>query len=241
MAMFASHSFDLCINGHVALRVPVKVIKNKCALYIQQGKAHHRAELLNDDDFTIIDRYQSEYRGFVQYYFLAQNVSWLWRLHWVMRESLLKTLAHKHRSTVSKMARKYRAIIETPHGQMKCLEKVVLREGKKPLVARFGGIPLRRQTLVTLTNQLVPLRKKPARNELLKRLLADTCELCKSTHQVEVHHIRKLADLQKPGRVDKPQWIRVMAARQRKTLIVCRECHQAIHAGKPTRKSPGQQ
>jgi hypothetical protein len=233
------HTDRRCINGHVGLRVPGKVIENKCAFYMQRGKAHHRAELLNDDDYSIITHYQSEYRGFVQYYLLAQNVSWLWKLHWVMRASLLKTLAHKHQSSVSKMARKYRAMIETPHGQMKCLEKVVLREDKKPLVARFGGIPLRRQTLVTLTDQLVPLQRRPARNELLKRLLADTCELCKSTHQVEVHHIRKLADLQKPGRAEKPLWVRVMAARRRKTLIVCQECHQAIHAGRPTRKPPG--
>ena len=87
---------------------------------------------------------------------------------------------------------------------------------------------------------LVSIKKKPARNELLKRLLANKCELCQSTNQVEVHHIRKLADLGKPGRAEKPQWVRVMAARRRKTLIVCRECHQAIHAGRPTRKPLGQ-
>jgi hypothetical protein len=87
---------------------------------------------------------------------------------------------------------------------------------------------------------LLSLKRKPARNELLKRLLANTCELCTSTEQVEVHHIRKLADLKKQGQVEKPLWVRVMAARRRKTLIVCRQCHQAIHAGKPTRKPPGQ-
>jgi hypothetical protein len=27
-----------------------------------------------------------------------------------------------------------------------------------------------------------------------------------------------------------------MAARQRKTLVVCRDCHHAIHAGRPTRQ-----
>ena len=81
--------------------------------------------------------------------------------------------------------------------------------------------------------------QKPARNELLKRLLANRCELCQSTNQVEVHHIRKLADLKKPGQAIKPLWVRVMAARRRKTLIVCHECHQAIHAGKPTRKPAG--
>ena len=138
------------------------------------------------------------------------------------------------------MARKYRATVETEHGPIKCLEITVPREGKKPLAARFGGIALRRQSYAMLSDQLVAIKRKPARNELLKRLLANTCELCKSTHQVEVHHIRKLADLQRPGRAEKPLWARVMAARRRKTLIVCRECHQAIHAGRPTRKPPGQ-
>ena len=66
----------------------------------------------------------------------------LYRLHWVMETSLLKTLADKHRSSVSKMARKYKAAIDTPYGPRKCLEARVERNGRKPLVARFGGIPL---------------------------------------------------------------------------------------------------
>jgi hypothetical protein len=46
--------------------------------------------------------------------------------------------------------------------------------------------------------------------------------------------IRKLADLEKAGRREKPIWVKQMAARRRKTLIVCRRCHQAIHAGTST-------
>ncbi len=61
-------------------------------------------------------------------------------------------------------------------------------------MARFGGIPLRRQPHAPLVDLPVTIKRKPARNELLKRLLANTCELCQSPHQVEVHHIRKLAD-----------------------------------------------
>jgi group II intron reverse transcriptase/maturase len=94
------HTDRRSINGHVGLRVPGQVVEGKCALYMQRGKPHHRAELLNDDDFSIMAQYQSEYRGFIQYYLLAQNVFWLWKLHWVMRESLLKTLAHKHHLSV---------------------------------------------------------------------------------------------------------------------------------------------
>jgi len=69
------------------------------------------------------------------------------------------------------------------------------------------------------------------RTELVKRLLADRCELCESTLQVEVHHIRKLAALHQPGRAEKPLGAQRMAAMRRKTLVVCRRCHMAIHAG----------
>jgi hypothetical protein len=72
------------------------------------------------------------------------------------------------------------------------------------------------------------------RSELLQRVFADKCELCGSKEKVEVHHIRKLADLEKPGRKEKPVWVKQMAARRRKTLVVCRKCHEEIHAGTST-------
>jgi hypothetical protein len=30
--------------------------------------------------------------------------------------------------------------------------------------------------------------------------------------------------------------MRLMAARRRKTLVLCRSCHEAIHAGRPVRQ-----
>jgi hypothetical protein len=48
----------------------------------------------------------------------------------------------------------------------------------------------------------------------------------------EVHHIRKLADLEREGRPNPPKWVRVMAARRRKTLIVCQDCHHDIQYGR---------
>jgi hypothetical protein len=56
------------------------------------------------------------YRGIVQYYLLAGDVYRLHRLRWVMETSMLKTLAGKHRTTVSKIAAKHKAKIQTPHG-----------------------------------------------------------------------------------------------------------------------------
>ncbi|WP_432075094.1 hypothetical protein [Streptomyces wuyuanensis] len=70
------------------------------------------------------------------------------------------------------------------------------------------------------------------RNELIHRLLAGQCEMCEGRDGLQVHHVRKLADLDKPGRPERPQWVCVMAMRRRKTLVVCERCHQEIHAGR---------
>jgi group II intron reverse transcriptase/maturase len=220
------------VNGTIGLRVPTAVIKAKSAPYLSRGKPERRSQLINEDDHTIVSIYGAEWRGIVQYYLLAGNVHRLYRLHWVMETSLLKTLANKHRSSVSKMARTFTATIDTPHGPRKCLQASVERSGRKPLVARFGGIPLRRQKDTVITDRvLVPgiVRHK----ELITRLLADRCELCKDTDGITVHHVRRLADLDQPGR-PQPAWAEQMARRRRKTLVVCRSCHHAIHAGQPT-------
>jgi len=219
-------------NGVVSLRVPAAVIKARQAPYLSRGKPERRSQLVNEDDHTIVSTYGAEWRGIVQYYLLAGNVHRLYRLHWVMETSLLKTLANKHRSSVSKMARTFKAAAGTPYGPRKCLEARVERNGRKPLVARFGGIPLRRQKDAVISDRvLVPgvIRHK----ELVTRLLADRCELCKDTDGISVHHVRRLADLHRPGR-PQPAWAQQMARRRRKTLVVCRSCHDAIHAGQPT-------
>ncbi|HLX50449.1 MAG TPA: reverse transcriptase domain-containing protein [Streptosporangiaceae bacterium] len=226
------------VNGAIGLFVPRAVIRQRCALYMSKGKPAQRGMLLHDDDFTIVAKYQAEYAGLVQYYLLAQDVFRLGRLHWVMETSLLKTLAGKHRSTVSAMARKYKATVDTPAGPRKCLQVTIERDrGRKPLVARFGGIPLRRVRTAVLTDQR-PVMASTRRNELILRLLAGRCEICEDTAGLEVHHVRKLADLTKPGRRDKPEWMHLMAMRRRKTLITCRRCHEDIHAGRATRPYP---
>src|SRR5262249_2097986 len=70
------------------------------------------------------------------------------------------------------------------------------------------------------------------RSELVNRLMANVCELCGGTEQCEVHHIRKLSDIDRPGRRPKTSWERVMIARRRKTLVLCRKCHLEVDNGR---------
>jgi len=218
------------VNGVIGLRVPRQVIKAKCAPYFKLGKPERRTELINCDDLTIISTYGSEYRGLVQYYLLAGDVWRLTRLRWAAETSMLKTLAAKHESSVTKMARKYKATIATPHGPRTCFQATVERAGKKPLVARFGGIPLKRQKKAVIDDRLPA--PPASRNELVTRLRAGWCELCEQRGQVEVHQVRRLADLA-GNRQPQPEWAQLMARRRRKTLVVCPDCHQRIHTRQP--------
>jgi hypothetical protein len=218
------------VNGDIRLAIPGDKIWGACSRYMRDGKPTHRAELTNDSDFDIIARYGSEYRGLMNYYLLAHNIARMTTVHWVMRRSLLMTLANKHRSSVAKMIRKFSATTVTNDGPRKCIRLIIPREDKEPLVATFGGIPFRRKRDAVLIDEVVQPIFNP-RTELLQRLQADRCEICESRDEVQVHHIRKLADLQKKGRI-LDLYERVMAGRRRKTLVLCRKCHADVHAGR---------
>jgi group II intron reverse transcriptase/maturase len=219
------------VNGQVALRVPLDVIKAKSVPFLRGGKPAKQKALTNGDDYTIVATYGAIYRGIVQYYLLAGDVWRLHRLRWVMETSMLKTLAGKHRSSMAKMAAKHKAKIMTPYGLRTCFEARIERNGRQPLVARFGEIPLHRRKTATVTDRQ-PIGVDYPHKELLTRLLAGTCEICGQPGTVEVHQIRKLKDLAAPG-PPQPQWAKAMAKRRRKTLVVCAACHDPIHARQP--------
>ena len=220
------------VNGKIALLVPLDVITAKRAPYLRHGKPWHRSAMQNLDDYDIVGTYGAEYRGVVQYYLLANDV---WRFNRLCRDaqtSMLKTLAAKHRSSVAKIAAKHTATIETRHGPHRCFEARVERPGTQPLVARFGGITLVRNKDAVLTDR-APGRVTYPRKELVTRLLTRRCELCEQHRDVTVHQVRKLAKLGKPE-TGQPAWAALMLKKRRKTLVVCRSCHDAIHHGHPT-------
>ncbi|WP_378410483.1 reverse transcriptase domain-containing protein [Rhodocytophaga aerolata] len=226
------HRGQRCINGSVGFRVPDSVTKAHCAKYQHKGKPIHLTQRVPDDAYSIVTQYQAEYRGVVGYYRLAYNLHTLGRLRHVTEVSLVKTLAKKFRTTCPRIYHQYGRRLQLKEGSYKVLEIRRERAGKKPLVAHFGGIPLRRNQWVSLDDDRSASRIWSRRSEVVERLLAQECELCGTKDHIEVHHIRKLSDLQQSGRSPQPDWKMKMSARQRKTLIVCRQCHQKIQYGR---------
>src|SRR5690242_9215526 len=220
------------VNGRIALRVPPDVIKAKTAPCRRKGKPWHRPGLQNLDDYDIVRAYGAEYRGIVNYYLLAQDVWRLNRLCWYAQTSMLKTLAAKHKSSVAKMAARYKAKAITGHGPRTCFEARLTREGKEDLVARFGGIPLKQDRRAVIRDP-APVPASYPRKELIRRLRTRACELCEHGTTVAVHQVAALKHLGTPG-PGQPAWATLMAKMRRKTLIVCAACHDWIHANPVT-------
>jgi group II intron reverse transcriptase/maturase len=224
------------INGRIGLKMPMDVVRAKREPYMKRGKPAPILSRTHDSEFRIVSRYQAEFRGIAEYYQLAYNRHRLGLLRWVMERSLTKTLGHKSKISVNKVWARHRATWQTPAGPRRGLQVTVERgAGKRPLVARWGGISLARQRTMrgVLKDELPGIwRQRPA--ELVDRLLSGRCELCGVRTDVEAHHVRRLKDLQPGAKAPQPEWARLMASRRRKTLIVCRHCHDEIHDRNPS-------
>ncbi len=164
----------------------------------------------------------AEIRGLYNYYRLANNVTVLNNFYYVMRYSMLKTFAGKYRTRISKIIRKYRQgkdfVVEYPK-----------KNGKVGKVLFYNN-GFCRNTKVESGNPDIVARvvENYGRNSLIKRLQANKCEWCGAENvPLEIHHVRKLKDLS--GR---KQWEIAMIGRRRKTMALCIDCHDKLHAGK---------
>ncbi len=228
-----SRSVKECIGMYI----PEDVLQAKRKRYTRDGKPTRRPEFLNDSDYDIINRYQGEYRGLVNYYGLAYNLKALEYLRWTMESSLLRTLANKNQSSVGKEWKRLRGKVKTPEGPRTCLKLTIQREKKQPLVAVFGGMSLRRAKKTVIEDQVL----KPyirTRSETVERLLNDTCEVCGAKERVQMHHVRKLKNLdvkgkKEEGKREMPLWRKIMIARKRKSIPLCKRCHDDVHYDRP--------
>ena len=215
------------LNNHTQLVVPFddkihKFIFSKgIAKQKQDGTLFpiHRNSLLKLTDLEIVTAYNAELRGICNYYGMASNYHKLKYFTYLMKYSCLKTLACKHKSSISKVIEMFK------DGNGGWGIPYMTKKGwKRCYFANYADCKGNANSsdiikdVARMYNQSV--------TTLEKRLKAHTCELCgtaESDHY-EVHHVNKLKNLK-----GKQPWEIVMLAKRRKTLVVCQKCHHEIH------------
>ena len=119
------------VNARIEFRVPKDVTDEKRQDYTEKGIPIHRPKLLNESILTIISTYQAEYRGLVEYYRMAHNLSIA--LNWlegVMESSLVKTLAAKLRISVPQVYKRFHATISSKVNPTKVCERLWNAKGR---------------------------------------------------------------------------------------------------------------
>jgi group II intron reverse transcriptase/maturase len=221
------HTTFKSVSERLQLHIPQEKLQKFCAAKgygnYETTKAIHKKEWTQSSDAEIILAYNGELRGLANYYALATNAKMVMhKLAHVWRVSLLKTLACKHKSSVNKMAKR----LKTDDGYA----LVVPGEKKTRVIKLFRLKDLEppRPDNSTIDEQPNTYIWTLSRSEVIKRLNREQCEYCETKQgPFEVHHIRKLKDVAK----GKALWQQMMAARNRKTLVLCQSCHHQLHAG----------
>lgn len=193
----------------------------------ESWKAKTRPHLIRHSELEILMIFNAEVRGFLNYYALADNLSYVAsNVLFLTTTSFLKTLANKRKCSVNKVAKSLKVAANT----------FVIRQRKQDGSIReytlFSSTrQLNREKVTNWTVDRIPYTwqyRQPS--ELGQRLNANQCEWCGTQEgKMEVHHVRRLRDLK-----GKALWEIQMIGKQRKTMVLCPICHKALHAGKLT-------
>lgn len=209
--------------GNMSLRVPRKEVTAFCRRHgygdLATKNGRRRQQFVHSSDRNIVLAYNSEFRGFVNYYSFADDVkSALGPLELVVLRSFVKTLAMRHRTTTAKIAKRLRKgtdyeVASRIRGEVRSLKLWRL----KHLTRTFWTSP----NIDDVTKGAWWV-KGP--NDLVDRLNARECEACgDTTGPFVMHHRRGARD-----RRTQTWTNRSLPAVQRRTIVLCPSCRQNV-------------
>lgn len=209
----------------ITLEAPYETLKKKLIEegFFSQGKdgrwkIHAIKHWMNYKHAEIIYRYNWIIRGLLNYYQSVDNLHIFHKLiNLVLRHSCVLTLSRKLK--------------------LRSRKKVFKKFGKNckdPVTGIELAIPegYKKKKSYKSISEKDPFKivKWSVRTQ---HLLEGPCVGCGSTEDIQIHHVRKLADLDP----SKDSFSRIMSTLQRKQVPVCKKCHIEIHTGNYDRKS----
>ena len=226
------------VNETIQLLVPSEVISRKLQAFTQNGKAASFRARVDLPILDIINEYNAEIRGLYEYYSLATDVAMkIGRYKYYHYTSLIRTIAHKEKSSYRKVKAKYG--IDVPRKVGTGTRNIIgvkyqTKMGEHVMTYFNDSLKMIKEPNTRLSDKYSP--NIATGRQLINRLNANVCELCgKNEGEFEIHHVRKLKDIKdkykKRGKA-MPNWVLIMSKIRRKTLIVCECCHHNIHSAK---------
>ena len=183
-----------------------------------------RKDLMNRSDAEIVSTFNSEIRGLYNFYRIAENVGALHKYYYMVRYSMLKTLAGKHRTNVSVIKKRHmvNGVLRIPYDTTK---------GRKYCEFYHDGFRKHSDGYDNVADVMPSYRKYDSRHTIVNRIKAGVCEICgEHADYLCMHHVRTLKSLK--GRDIFEQ---KMLKMRRKSLALCPDCFELLHETKESR------
>lgn len=214
-------------NGSVLLHVSMDTAKAKLLEYgalriAKEGnqdiwKPKPRGFMIGNKVEDIVAQYNTEIRGFYNYYAIANNISTIGHsFGYIMEYSMYKTIAQKLNLTMSQAKLKF----------LKDKKFIVPFTGKNGEVRYrifYDGGFKRKEPFNGSIVDYIPNTAFVPKLSLMERLKTGTCEICGNKGDLIMHHVRNLNQL----KADSP-WNAIMIKKRRKTLAICESCNEVI-------------
>ncbi len=217
-------------TGNVKLKVPMQRVKDRLKSYDAmtaeqvQGKEilkpTPRRYMVGRKVEDILAQYNSEIRGFYNYYAFADNIGYAgWKFNYFMEYSMYKTMACKLNSTIGGVKDKYR------RGKDFVIPYVDSKGRNRCRVLYNGGFRKHKMAYEDAICDNIPNTMFTPQPTLVERLMERHCEMCGAEGKTVMHHVRTLTTLKGEN-----QWDKLMLNRHRKTLAVCESCNAKIQS-----------
>jgi group II intron reverse transcriptase/maturase len=176
-------SFYKGTTGHkIKLRIPVPKLVTKLfskGFCDEKGFPLAYKKWSVYDDHIILRLFNTVRSGLLNYYCLADNSNSFFRLDYILRFSLAKTLAHRHRSSIRKIVKKHGKIIEISYTNSKGNSV----KSSMPTFKNYKPTLKSNPKIDSFTVQIGRLTRS--------KLGSHCCIIC-ANEQVEMHHIKQI-------------------------------------------------
>lgn len=190
--------------------------RNRLNMVLPKG----RTSLFNHSHYHILRWYNSMVNGIVNYYSFASNRPKLGYIVWLLRASCALTLANKYKlKTMRKAFKKFGFNLKDPDTDLtfyKSTEFKVINDFK---------------TNKIYSNMLDIITNSDWGSNLQQTSFGKACTLCGSTHNIEMHHLRKVANIRSIFKVEGQTTSKLISAINRKQIPLCNFHHKELHRG----------
>ena len=214
-------------TGKVRLMLNIETVKKKLTEFDAVKFMHEdgkdvwkpksRPKMIGMKPEDMLAQYNTEVRGFYNYYRIANNISSTGSsFGHIMKYSFYMTLGRKLNLHTGQVIRKFskdgKFVVNYTDSKGREKSRTFYDEGFK-----------RREGFKNNYMDNLPNTVYVPKGTLADRLKAETCELCGESGPVVMHHVRKLTTIK-----GDTEWGKRMLRNHRKTLVVCEECYAKI-------------